>query len=244
MSGGNVKKILILNGSARGDKSCTLTVARAFAAGMSEVNGYETEVVDVSRLHVEPCTGCLSCWANEDGECVLRGDDIPAVKQKILQADVVISCYPLYFFGMPGVMKTFTDRMLGMMCTYKGQLPPENGASFHGLRYPMPGKKFVLVSSCAYTNAEAVFEPLLKQYDCICGRNNYTAVLCPQLFTLVKANSPARLKRYYAAVTAAGAAFAKNGGLSEEETKRLSRPPFSEEVYKVLLDGYWQSRKK
>lgn len=244
MNDGKVKKILILNGSARGENSCTLTVARAFAGGMSEANGYEVEVLHVSDLHVNPCTGCLSCWANEDGECVLRGDDIPAVKEKILQANVVISSYPLYFFGMPGVMKTFTDRMLGMMCTYKGQLPPENGESFHGLRYPMPGKKFILVSSCAYTNAEAVFEPLLKQYDCICGRENYTAILCPQLFTLVKANSPARIKRYYDTVAAAGRAFAQNGALSKEELARLSRPPFSEEVYKVLLDGYWQSRKK
>lgn len=240
---GGVKKILILNGSARGAASCTLTVAKAFAEGMTEAEGYETELINVSDLKILPCTGCLSCWAKEDGECVIQSDDIPAVKEKILRADAVISAYPLYFFGMPGVMKTFTDRMLGMMCTYRGQLPPEHGESFHGLRYPMPGKKFILIASCAYTNAEAVFEPLLKQYDCICGRENYTAILCPQLFTLVKANSPARIKRYYAGVTAAGKSFVQNGGLSAEELARLSRPPFSEEVYKVLLEGYWQSRK-
>lgn len=239
----DVKKILILNGSARGKASCTLTVAEEFAAGMSEANDYSVEVIHIAELRVTPCTGCLSCWAKEDGECVIRNDDIPLVKKKILEADVVISAYPLYFFGMPGIMKTFTDRMLGMMCTYKGQLPPENGESFHGLRYPMPGKKFILVSSCAYTNAEAVFEPLLKQYDCICGRDNYTAILCPQLFTLVKAPSPSRVKRYYATIREGGKLFAANGGLSGEELKKLSRPPFSEEVYKVLLDGYWQSRR-
>lgn len=38
-----------------------------------------------------------------------------------MECDIFIESYPLYFFGMPGTMKLFTDRMMPFMCTYEGQ---------------------------------------------------------------------------------------------------------------------------
>lgn len=71
---------------------------------------------------------------------------------------------------MPGQMKLFTDRLLSMMCTYRGQKPPENGESFHGIRNPKTGQKLVLISGCAYSESESVYDSLLKEYECICGK--------------------------------------------------------------------------
>lgn len=45
---------------------------------------------------------------------------------------------------MPGQMKLFTDRLLSMMCTYRGQKPPENGESFHGIRNPKRDRNWFL----------------------------------------------------------------------------------------------------
>ena len=57
---------------------------------------------------------------------------------------------------MPGILKLFTDRLLSMMNTYRGHKPPEGNESFHGLRYPDPNKRFVVISSCAYTEVDRV----------------------------------------------------------------------------------------
>ena len=168
-------KILVLNGSPHKSASTTMAVTNAFVKGMCEGGEYESEIINISDLNVTPCMGCLSCWARTEGECVIKNDDMPAVKKRIEEADIIIESYPLYFFGMPGQMKLFTDRLLSMMCTYRGQKPPENGESFHGIRNPKTGQKLVLISGCAYSESESVYDSLLKEYECICGKNGFTA---------------------------------------------------------------------
>lgn len=167
----DVAKILVLNGSPHKSASTTMAVTNAFVKGMCEGGEYESEIINISDLNVTPCMGCLSCWARTEGECVIKNDDMPAVKKRIEEADIIIESYPLYFFGMPGQMKLFTDRLLSMMCTYRGQKPPENGESFHGIRNPKTGQKLVLISGCAYSESESVYDSLLKEYECICGKN-------------------------------------------------------------------------
>lgn len=237
------KKLLVLNGSPKKDASTTMTVTRAFVRGMEQAGQWDTEFVNISQLHIKPCTGCLSCWGRTAGECVIRDDDMPALREKILGADVIIESYPLYFFGMPGSMKVFTDRMLGMMGTYTGQESPKNGDSFHKVRYPRQGRRFVLISSCAFTEAEDVYEALLKQYDLICGKGNYTAICCPQLKTLSDLGAGARLERYLSKFEEAGKTFAAEGTLDAQTLKKLAQPPFTHPVYKVLLDKFWSGEK-
>ena len=177
-------------------------------------------------------------------EKVIKNDDMPAVKKRIEEADIIIESYPLYFFGMPGQMKLFTDRLLSMMCTYRGQKPPENGESFHGIRNPKTGQKLVLISGCAYSESESVYDSLLKEYECICGKNGFTAILCPQLKTLIELGASSRLDRYLSKYEAAGKEFAATKHLSEETKQKLSKAPFSEAVYKNLLDNFWREQKE
>ena len=150
----DVAKILVLNGSPHKSASTTMAVTNAFVKGMCEGGEYESEIINISDLNVTPCMGCLSCWARTEGECVIKNDDMPAVKKKIEEADIIID---------------------------RGQKPPENGESFHGIRNPRPGQKLVLISGCAYSESESVYDSLLKEYECICGKDGFTAILCPQL---------------------------------------------------------------
>ena len=240
----DVAKILVLNGSPHKSASTTMAVTNAFVKGMCEGGEYESEIINISDLNVTPCMGCLSCWARTEGECVIKNDDMPAVKKRIEEADIIIESYPLYFFGMPGQMKLFTDRLLSMMCTYRGQKPPENGESFHGIRNPKTGQKLVLISGCAYSESESVYDSLLKEYECICGKNGFTAILCPQLKTLIELGASSRLDRYLSKYEAAGKEFAATKHLSEETKQKLSKAPFSEAVYKNLLDNFWREQKE
>ncbi len=239
----NEKYILVLNGSPKNEKSCTLQATKAFLKGISESIPCKIEVISLSSLHILPCQGCLSCWGKTEGKCIIQNDDIENVKQKIEKCDLFIESFPLHFFGMPGTLKVFTDRMMSMLCTYKGQTPPRDGTSFHGIRNPHSNRKLMIISSCAYSQAEEVYEPLLKQYDFICGRNNYQAILCPQLKTLLELGPNARFERYFKRLEDAGKEFSTNWFLSEETLKNLSLPPFSNSTYQLFLNNFWEGEK-
>ena len=237
-------RVLLLNGSPRREKSCTIRVAHKFVDGLRAAGDCDVEEINISDCRITPCLGCLSCWGRTEGECVIKNDDMPAVKKRIEEADIIIESYPLYFFGMPGQMKLFTDRLLSMMCTYRGQKPPENSESFHGIRNPKTGQKLVLISGCAYSESGSVYDSLLKEYECICGKNGFTAILCPQLKTLIELGASSRLDRYLSKYEAAGKEFAATKHLSEETKQKLSKAPFSEAVYKNLLDNFWREQKE
>ena len=108
-------KILVLNGSPHKSASTTMAVTNAFVKGMCEGGEYESEIINISDLNVTPCMGCLSCWARTEGECVIKNDDMPAVKKRIEEADIIIESYPLYFFGMPGQMELLTASALSLL---------------------------------------------------------------------------------------------------------------------------------
>ena len=236
-------KILLLNGSPRKEMSATIRVARKFAQGIKEnKENCEIEEINIADCNITPCLGCLSCWGRTEGECVIKNDDIVILKEKIMSADVIIESYPLYFFGMPGIMKVFTDRMLSMMNTYKGQSPVV-GESFHGIRYDMTGKSFFIVSTCGYAQTDLIYDPLLKQYDCICGEGNYYALLCPQGKCMTIPELHERMEVFLEKYSEAGKEFALSGTLSEETVMNLRVPPFNERRFKLLLNKFWDDEK-
>lgn len=239
----NVKKILILNGSPKNNNSSTLNATKAFVDGIIASTGATAEYVNLSSLKITPCTGCLSCWGRTEGECVIKNDDAISFKYKIKDADIFIESYPLQFFGMPGPMKTFTDRMLSFMNTYRGHKIENNGESIHGIR---DGKnpKFIVITSCAYTEFGPVYEPLIKQYDCICGKDNYLMLFSPQLKTLIDLQNEAKIKKYLQKFYDAGMEYGKNGFLSLETQELLKKPPFSEAAYRIFLDNFWKGEKE
>lgn len=112
-------KILAINGSPKGNRSNTWRLTIAFLEGITiqEENGGaqapEIETLNISSLNLKPCLGCFSCWSKTPGECCIR-DDMQGVINKILWADVVVWSFPLYYFGLPGQLKTLIDRQLPM----------------------------------------------------------------------------------------------------------------------------------
>ena len=237
------KRILILNGSPRKAKSTTLLATNAFVEGMVQAGGYVPETVHIAELRITPCTGCLSCWGRTEGECVIRNDDIPALKQKILQADELICSFPLYYFGMPGQMKLMMDRLLSLVHAYQGQNAPTDGSPAHGARYTHPWNKMILISGCAYNETELVYRPLLSQCDLVLGKGNYTAILCPQFKTMAD-NGGTRLARILQRFTAAGEEYVREGALSEQTLNHMTRPPFSGEVYRTILEHVWSGERE
>ena len=79
-------RVLLLNGSPRREKSCTIRVAHKFVDGLRAAGECEVEEINISDCRITPCLGCLSCWGRTEGECVIKNDDIPMLKEKILAA--------------------------------------------------------------------------------------------------------------------------------------------------------------
>ena len=237
------KKVLVINGSPKNDRSSTMYITNAFLEGLKASSECDIEVINVHKLNFKPCTGCLSCWGRTEGECVIKNDDISIVKEKLLNADIIIESFPLFFFSMPGVLKSFTYRLLSMMLTYKGHKPPINNESLHGLRYPDSDKRFVVISSCAYTEVDLVYDSVKAQFDFICGKGAYTPIFVPQIKTLVDVKNENKLNRFLKKFIDAGTYFNENGGLTDEIINDLSKPPFSEGAYKIFLSQFWQEEK-
>ena len=80
-------KILVINGSPKGEKSNTMNVTRAFLSGFPE--GTEIDVAELQKLDIKPCLGCYSCWGKTDGRCVIN-DDMADLRGKILAADIIV----------------------------------------------------------------------------------------------------------------------------------------------------------
>ena len=243
MSEDTSKKILVINGSPKREKSFTMTATKAFVGGMMKERESTVEYIITADMNIKPCRGCLSCWGRTEGECVIKDDDMGLLTEKLKEADFVIHSYPLYFFGMPGAFKTFIDRMLGMFETYKGFMPaPDEGLS-HRFRDSDKEQRFAVISSCGFSEGEEVFAPLRGQYDLIYGRGNYTAIFCPQIKALVEAGSTHRLAAFTEKAEQAGRMFMRQGFLDDETTAELSKPWFSKKTYRLLAERFWEEQK-
>jgi len=238
-----MRKILILNGSPHKEKSTTMVATNAFVRGMLSSGNYEAETVHVAALNIRPCLGCLSCWGRTEGECVIKNDDIPALKKKILASDILIASFPLYYFGIPGQFKVMMDRLLSMVMAYHGQNTPQDGEPAHTFRYPKADRRFILISGCAYNETNEVYDPILREFDLILGKGNFLPILCPQYKTMID-NGGARVDRSVAKFTAAGAEYAVGETLSPETIRDITRPPFSSAVYRTILENVWRRERE
>jgi len=232
------KKIVVMVGSPKNEKSGTLIPTQAFVDGLLSSGEYECEYIFIDRLNIKPCRGCLSCWGREDGSCWIKDDDVPATRKKLEESDIVIWSFPLFLFGVPGQMKCLMDRIVGMVHPYMGQKLNDADSMnrpMHGLQKQKAGQKILLLSSCAWCDIDVVYEPIIKQFDIILGKDGYQFVACPQMRALHHRGGERRLKMLRDKYFKGGVEMAKNGILSKEMIDLLQKPLFSDDVYKKLV---------
>ena len=104
-----MKKVIVISTSLR-PGSNSQALAEQFAKG-AEAAGHQVELVSLRGKKIKFCIGCLSC--QKTGACVIK-DDVPAIMESVLNADVVCWATPIYYYEMSGQMKTLIDRMNAM----------------------------------------------------------------------------------------------------------------------------------
>ena len=85
-------------------------LAEKFAEG-AKAAGNQVEFISLRSKEIKFCVGCLAC--QKLGACVIK-DDVPAIMESVLNADVVCWATPIYYYEMSGQMKTLIDRMNAM----------------------------------------------------------------------------------------------------------------------------------
>ncbi len=101
------KNILIISASPRKNANSD-ALCDEFMRGAREA-GHHAEKIRLAEKDINHCTGCCSCIGNR-GACVQR-DDMNAILEKMLAADVLVLASPVYFRSFNGRMKTFMDRV-------------------------------------------------------------------------------------------------------------------------------------
>lgn len=106
-------KITVLFASPNKNGSTAILVDH-FKRGAEE-SGHTVEVLDVCKMNVHPCIGCVRC--GYEGPCVQK-DDNEIIRRTLLDTDMVVFATPLYYYGMSAQLKTVIDRF----CAYNSRL--------------------------------------------------------------------------------------------------------------------------
>lgn len=237
-----MQKILVINGSPRGKNSNTLKLTNAVLDGIKRnEDEFDIEVLDICNMKITPCTGCMNCWGKTPGKCVIN-DCMQSVNETFRKSDIVIFSFPLYFFGMPGAMKVFVDRLMPLMDTYKGAVKTIGNNAFHDFRFNVRNKKFVVISSCGYGRTEEIYDSLTKELDFIFGSGKYYPLYCPQSEMLsipqLKPQIDAYLERFRKIGELLGQSNTK---ISDEDIKFVSEPILPQRAFEMLVNNYWNS---
>ena len=163
------------------------------------------------------------------------------IRKQVMEADVIIESFPLYFFGLPSKMKAFMDRMINFVSEYRAVNGDEaTGRFLHEMRYPeLMKKKLVLVSACGYEETVDCYDAVINQFDKICGHDNYTRIFVPQGGMLAEKTFENKIARYIVKFVEAGKEFAKNGKLSQETEEKLQVPMLGHNTFAQAINLNW-----
>lgn len=230
--------ILVINGSPKGKKSNTYRLTDAFLRGVRQAEKDAViEELTVYDMDIKPCRGCFACWSKTPGQCCMQ-DDMQEALEKMRWADLLIWSFPLYYYNIPGKLKSFMDRQLPMVLPFMTERTDGVGSGSHPARYAEAPKKAVLISTCGFYTAEKNYDSVTEMFDREYGKDAYTTIFCGQgeLFRVPELS--ARTDAYLESVRQAGEEYAK-GGIHAETRARLSELLYPKETFEKMADASW-----
>lgn len=232
-------KILVINGSPKGEKSNTLIVTNAFLEGIKQSQGSDIQIrsLNCSKLKIKNCLGCYNCWRNKEGNCCIN-DDMSDVIQAQLWADIIIWSFPLYYFSVPGALKTLIDRQLPMNLPYINN-DDSLGSGRHPSRYDMKNKKHIIISTCGFYSTKGNYDGIKAMFNHMLGINCYETVFCAQGEMLSIPGVKENTKDYLKNIVLAGYEYCK-GGISQRTRAKFSDQFIPTDKFIQLCNSYWE----
>lgn len=236
-------KILLINGSPKGKRSNSLKLAYSFIEGFKNGCTNDEESLSIDELHVASmniaaCKGCFACWQKTPGICCIK-DDMQTVIEKLIDADLILWSFPLYYFNVPAILKNLIDRQLPMSLPFMSSKQDGYGSGSDDSRYDMEGKRHVLISTCGFYSAVGNYDSVLRMFDHFLGKGNYTTIFCGQgeLFRVKELS--ARTDEYLSTVKCAGSEYAMTGTISEKTDTILHTLLYPRDVFEKMADASW-----
>ena len=106
-----MKKITVITGSPRKTGNSN-ALADAFIQG-AEKAGAEVKRFDACKLNIIGCRACNGCYKN--GHACVFEHAFDDVAEAILASDIVVFTMPVYWFGVPGQIKSLIDHFYSFM---------------------------------------------------------------------------------------------------------------------------------
>ncbi len=224
-------KILVLNGSPKGEKSDTLHITRAFLEGMEREGKQEVHLLHVIDSRIEYCTGCFTCKRN-GGTCV-HDDDMGAILEEILASDLLLFSFPLYSYGMPAHLKALVDRTMPLSAMAMRRV----GSRFeHVAQADFSRLRFMMICGCGFPNSRHNFEPMVAQFQ-LMFPNRRTILTVPEspMFNASQA-APVTAPRLEL-VREAGRQYAAAGEIDPALLEEIGSPMIPEDTYAAIVNG-------
>lgn len=227
----NIMKILLINGSPKGERSDTMHMTRAFLRGMDSVAENEVKQIEVVSRRIEYCTGCYSCMYN-GGSCVID-DDMSEILRDIQSSDLLLFSFPLYCYGVPAPLKALLDRTmpLSQMAMQKVGERYE-----HVSQADVSQLKYVMISGCGFPNARHNFEPLRQEFA-LMFRHDLFMLTVPEAPMFNAPEAKPVTEPFLKLVEQAGREYAQDGKVSAKLAESLAVPMIPEEVYAKICSG-------
>ncbi len=232
--------VLILNGSARGQKGVTGRLLKSFVEGLIDGDAKVTEFA-LAGLNISPCTACLSCMHKTLGECAVK-DDMEEVYAAMKRSDVMVLATPVYTDNMSAQLKNVMDRSI---CGMQGLLTKDCfGRVRHLYTWRMPAK-FMLISTSGFPEMET-FEPLIATYRAQAlnfGSEALAEICVPGSIGIQM--EPQRLDHHLSLIKEAGKEIALKGSIHPDRLKELNTPPLTVDEYFTAAAKYesWLRKK-
>jgi len=228
------KYVLAFNSSPRKKKGFTDIVLDRFMAGAAS-EGATTETVYLAEKKIADCLGCTWCWFKTPGVCRHK-DDVPALHEKMLRADIIVHATPLYICNMNAIMKRFLDRIMPLAEPYQEYHDDGVCSHPHGQK---PDIRHILVSTCGFPGLRN-FDPLVLAAERMAevgGGHLHAAVLFPSSVLLARDPCPAAEQLEY--VFRAGREVVGEG-ISEDTVQGYSRPYVDPHAYVDELNALFR----
>ena len=239
-------KILVINGSPKLERSNTMRMTKAFLEGMKEVRSdIEINQIDVSKMNIKPCLGCLGCWKTTPGKCVQKGDDMDAALELFTDADVLLWSFPLYYYSLPGTLKVFMDRLCPLNKPVIMDRIDGVGCGTHPARYEKePSQRHILISSCGHFNYKGNYNSVVAQWDLKYGAGRATTLFCGEGEMFPVPMHADKVERYLDNCKQAGRDWANYGTILFETRQKLDELIIPKDEFTALGNGYYAHMEK
>jgi len=224
-------KIIAINGSPKGKASNTNVMVSAFLKG-AQAAGAETNSVFLSENDIGHCRGCLSCWLNTPGQCIIK-DDMAKILSLCEGTDVLVLATPLYFDNISSMLKAFMDRMV-----VKGDphfQKTAEGECRHLKKADAITPQLVMISNCGFPERShfQVISHWIKRASRNMGAEVLGEIYATQggLLNAQTEELQPIILNYLQNVEKAGREIVLNKGISEETQQQLAQNFVPDEIY-------------